>query len=157
MCPDVTYTPCDTSSKGENVNIIMFAQFEEVNILTKTRNDVETCDRSYDNSIIPPLLIKEEIDAIDSVNESDHILISTEMLEYIPDGSQSHLIVNQREACYKIRDCIRQRQSEWKGALKATRSMGKDSHKVFSMFVIFFLQELTPLGESGSEVSHFIP
>ena len=35
--------------------------------------------------------------------------------------------------------------------------MGKVLHKVFSMVVKEILQELTPLGESGSEVSHFIP
>ena len=56
-----------------------------------------------------------------------------------------------------MRDCIKQRQSEWKGALKATQYMGKGLHKVFSTFVKEILQELIPLGESGSEVSHFIP
>ena len=35
--------------------------------------------------------------------------------------------------------------------------MGKGLHKVFSAVVKEILQELTPLGESGSEVSHFIP
>ena len=35
--------------------------------------------------------------------------------------------------------------------------MGKGSHKVFSTAVQEILQELTSLGESGSEVSHFIP
>ena len=35
--------------------------------------------------------------------------------------------------------------------------MGKCLHKVFSMVVKEILQELTPLGESVSEVSHFIP
>ena len=35
--------------------------------------------------------------------------------------------------------------------------MGKGLHKVFSTFVKEILQELTPLGESRSEVSHFIP
>ena len=35
--------------------------------------------------------------------------------------------------------------------------MGKGLHKVFSTAVKGILQELTPLGESGSEVSHFIP
>ena len=41
--------------------------------------------------------------------------------------------------------------------LKATWSVGKGLHKVFSTVVKEILQELTPLGESGSEVSHFIP
>ena len=35
--------------------------------------------------------------------------------------------------------------------------MGKGLHKVFSTNVKEILQELTSLGESGSEVSHFIP
>ena len=35
--------------------------------------------------------------------------------------------------------------------------MGKCLHKVFSTVVKDILQKLTPLGESGSEVSHFIP
>ena len=95
--------------------------------------------------------------AINSGNESNRDIISTEMLEDIHDGSQTHPKVNIRESHYKIRDIIRQRQSEWKGALKATRNMGKVLHKVFKIFVKEIQQELTPLGESGSEVSHFIP
>ena len=54
------------------------------------------------------------MDVMDSGDESDHDLISTEVLEEICDGSQSHLDVNQREAHYKIRDFISQRQLEWK-------------------------------------------
>ena len=41
--------------------------------------------------------------------------------------------------------------------LKATQSMGKGLHKVFSTIVKEIFQELTPLGESSSEVSYFIP
>ena len=93
---------------------------------------------------------------LDSNDDSDHDIISTEMLEDIRDGSQTHPNVNKREACYKIRDHFRQRQSQWKEALKAMRSMGKGLHKVFSTVVKEHLQELTALGESGSEVSHFI-
>ena len=57
---------------------------------------------------------------IDSNENSDYDLISTEMLEDIRDGSQTHPDVNKREARYKICDRVRQRQSEWKGALKDT-------------------------------------
>ena len=32
--PDVTYTPCTTSSREQTVYVIMFAQFEEMNILS---------------------------------------------------------------------------------------------------------------------------
>ena len=35
--------------------------------------------------------------------------------------------------------------------------MGKGLHKVFSPVVKYILEELTALGESGSEVFHFIP
>ena len=34
MHPFVTYTPCDTSSRGKTDNIIMFAQFEEEVLLS---------------------------------------------------------------------------------------------------------------------------
>ena len=52
------------------------------------------------------------MDAINSGGESDHDLISKEMLEDIFDGSQTHLNFNKKEARYKIRDCTRQRKSE---------------------------------------------
>ena len=58
-----------------------------------------------------------------------------ETLEDICDGSQTYLTVNKREARCKIRDRIKQRQSEWKGALKATRNIEKGLHKVFSTIV----------------------
>ena len=41
--------------------------------------------------------------------------------------------------------------------LKATRNTGKGLYKVFKTAAKEILQELTPLGESGSEVSNFIP
>ena len=97
------------------------------------------------------------MDAMDSGDEADCDLISTDMLENICDGSQFHSNINQIEARYKIRDRIRQRQSEWKGALRATREMGKILHKVLKTIVKNISKELTPLGESGLEVSHFIP
>ena len=68
------------------------------------------------------------MDTINSGDESYHDIISTEMLEDICDGSQTHPNVNKGEARYKIRDHIRQRQSECKVALKATRSVVKGLH-----------------------------
>ena len=64
--------------------------------------------------------LSQDTDAINSDDYSYHDLISTEMLEYICDGSQTHPNVNRREARYKIRDRIRQKQLDWKGASKAT-------------------------------------
>ena len=46
---------------------------------------------------------------MDSGDDSDHDIISTEMLEDVCDRSQIHPNVNRREARYKICDCIRQR------------------------------------------------
>ena len=55
----VTYTPCDTSSREQTGDIIIFAQFEEGDILSETRHDAESGDKSDDNPIIPPLLSEE--------------------------------------------------------------------------------------------------
>ena len=49
-----------------------------------------------------------------------------------------------------------QRQLEWKGVIKATQSMGEGLHEVFSVVAKRVSQELTPMGESGSEVSHLV-
>ena len=84
---------------------------------------------------MPPLLSEEEMDAMDSDDESDDDPISTQILEDIHYGSKSHPEVNRIEARYKIRNRIRQTQPERKGELKSTRSMGKGLHKVFSRFV----------------------
>ena len=81
------------------------------------------------------MMSKQDMENINSGDESDHDLISKEMLEDICYGSQTHPNVNKRGARYKIRDRIRQRQPECKGALKSTRSMGKGLHKVFSTVV----------------------
>ena len=81
----VTYTPCATSSRGVNGNIIKFGKFEEGNILTKTRNDAESGDKSDDDSIMTQLLSEEEMGDMDSGDESDHDLIYMEMLENIFD------------------------------------------------------------------------
>ena len=45
---------------------------------------------------MPPILSEEDMYAMDSGDESDHDLISTEMLQDIFDISQSHPNVNQR-------------------------------------------------------------
>ena len=60
------------------------------------------------------MMSEQDMENLDSSDESDHDLISTEMLQYICDGSQTHRNVNKREARYKIRDSISQRQLEWK-------------------------------------------
>ena len=44
MRPEVTYTLYATSFKEQNGDVITFAQFEEGNILTETRNNAEIGD-----------------------------------------------------------------------------------------------------------------
>ena len=86
---------------------------------------------------------------MDSGDESDHDPISTEMLEDIFDGSQYHPNVNRIEARYKTRDRIKQRKLEQKGALKATRNMGKGLHKLFKTDAKEISQDFPSLGETG--------
>ena len=108
---DVTYALCATSPREQTGNIITFKQFEEGDILTKAFNDAESSDGSDNNPIMPTLLSEEEMDAMDSGDESDHDIISTDMLETNYDGSQSHPNINRRESRFKILDYIKQRQS----------------------------------------------
>ena len=77
-------------------------------LLSETREDAESGDESKDDSNIPPLFSKEEMDAMNSGDESDDEPMPTDMLEDICDGSQSHTNVNSREARYKTRDRIKQ-------------------------------------------------
>ena len=116
MRPEVTYTLYATSSKEKTGDVITFAQFEEGNILTENHNDAECGDKSDNESI---MMSEQDMDAMNSGDESDHDIISTEILEDIRDGIQTHPNVNRREARYKIRDRISQKQLECKGALKS--------------------------------------
>ena len=54
------------------------------------------------------MMSEQDMNAMNSGDESDQDIISTEMLEDISDGSQTHPNVNRGEAGYKIRDRIRQ-------------------------------------------------
>ena len=84
---------------------------------------------------------EHDMDAVNSGDESDHELISTEMLEDIRDGRQTHPNMKRIDARYKTRDHIRQIKSEWKGALKATQNMGKGLHKLFLTSVKYISQD----------------
>ena len=150
----MTYTPYATSLREQTGDVITFAQFEEGNKLNETCHNAESGEECDNESI---MMSKQDMENINSGDGSDHDLISTEMLEDIRDGSHTHPNVNRIEARYKICDRVRQRQLEWKRALKFTRSVGKVLQKVFSTVVKEISQELTALGESGSEFSHFIP
>ena len=67
---------------------------------------------------------EQDMENIESNENSDHDIISTEMLEDIRDVSKTHPNVHKREARYEIRDRVRRKELQWKGALKATRNMG---------------------------------
>ena len=86
MRPAVTYTLYATSLKEQTSDVIMFTNFEEGNILTETRNDAESGDKSDNESI---MMIKHDMDSMNSGDGSDHDLISTEMLEDIRDGGKT--------------------------------------------------------------------
>ena len=75
-------------------------------LLSETRNDTEIGKTSDDDSTIAPLISEEEMDALSLGDESDAEPMSTDMLEDIYDGSQSHLRTNRREAGYKINDIL---------------------------------------------------
>ena len=114
ICSSVSCTPCAKSLREQTGDIIMFAQFEEGDLVSETRDNTESSDESDNNSIMPPQISKEEIDAMDSGDESDDKPMSTKMLENIHDGSKSHPSVNRREAHYKIRDRIKQSKTRRK-------------------------------------------
>ena len=67
---------------------------------------MERSDESDDDSIMPPLITKEEMDVMDSSGQYDDELMTTEMLEDICEGSKPRPSINRIETCYKIRDCI---------------------------------------------------
>ena len=153
----VSYILYAPSSRGKTGDIIITVQFKDVDLLYETWNllsephdDPETGNKSDDDSTLPPLINEEEIDVMASGDESDSEPMSTEILEDTRDGSQFHTSINSREARYKIHDCIKQGQVEYKRPLLSMRNMGKGLHKLFKAVVNELLESLPILGESGS-------
>ena len=87
MHPEVTYTPYATSSKEQTGNVITFAQFEEGNLLSETRNNTESGDESDSESIMTS---KKYMENLNKTEKFDDNLISTETLHDIRDGNQTH-------------------------------------------------------------------
>ena len=100
------------------------------------------------------MMSEKDMENIDETEKFDDDLITTDTLHDICDGNQTHPKIDKREARIAIRDHIKQKKSQWKGALRATHKMGKGLHRVFSTIVTDISQELTNFGETGSEVSH---
>ena len=61
----MSYTTYAISSEEQTVDIITFTQFEEGNLLSETFDDAKSGDEFYDDSIMPPLISEEEMDAMD--------------------------------------------------------------------------------------------
>ena len=70
-----------------------------------------------------------------SGDDYDDEPMSTDLLEYIRDVSQSCRSINSREAHYKICYCIKRSQAECKGVLLSTQNMGKVLQKIFKAVV----------------------
>ena len=143
MRPAVTYTPYATSSKEQTGDVITFTHFEEGNLLSETRNDIKSGDKSDSESIM--MSEKDMEISIEKENVDDN-LISTETLYDIRDTNHTHLKIDRREARMAISDRIKEKKSQWKGALRATHKIGKDLHRVFCTIVSDISQELTNFG-----------
>ena len=138
--------------EGKTGNIITLTQFEEEGLLSETHDYADSSEKYDNESIMTPLISKEEMGLMDSCDEYEGELMSTEILEDIIWGSKSHPSVNRREAHYKIQywNKLRQkRQTESKGALLSTQNMVKVLHIVFKANVNEILQVSPILGEFG--------
>ena len=120
------------SLKEKTGNVITFAQFEEGNLITETHNDTESDDESDSESI---MMSEKDMENLNKKEKSDDDLISTETLHDIRDRNQTNPSIDKREARLSICVSIKQKKSQWKGALRATHKMGKGLHRVFSTIV----------------------
>ena len=87
-----------TSSHEQTGGIIIFSQFEEVNLVENKHNAEE--DESITNSIYQSYIY----------DDCNVRFISKNALEDIRDGSQIHPDINARDDSLKIRECIKQTQ-----------------------------------------------
>ena len=71
----------------------MFAQFEEGNLISETRNDTESGDESDSESI---MMSEKDMEYLEETEKFDDGLISTETLHDIRDGNQTDPIINKR-------------------------------------------------------------
>ena len=90
-----------TDFEKQTGNVITFAQFEEGNLISETRNDTESGDE-FDNESI--MTSKKDTENLDETGKL-------------------------------IRDRIKPKETQWKGALRATHKMGKGLHIVFNTIV----------------------
>ena len=72
------------------------------------------------------------MDEMSSSDESAAEPMSTDILEDIRDGSQSSQNINRREACYKIRNQIKQRQGGMERSIIINMKYGKRFTQIIS-------------------------
>ena len=104
MRPEVTYTPYTTSSKEKTGGVNTFTQFEEGDLISETRNDTESDDKSDSESI---MMSKKDMENLEEIEKFNDDLISTETLHDIRDGNQTHPSIDKRKARLEIRDRIK--------------------------------------------------
>ena len=73
-------------------------------LLSESRNGKDISDKYYDNSTLLSSISEAKMDEMLSGNGSHDENMSADILEDILDGSQSHSIINSREARYKRHD-----------------------------------------------------
>ena len=144
----VQYIPYAIYSKEKTVHVITFTQFEDGNLLLESCNRTERGDKPEDNLTFPPLISEAKIYEMSSGDESDAEPMSTDMLEDICDGIQSHMSINRRQARYKMHGHNKEMKAERKGALLSTQNMGKRSHKAFEAVVNDISEPLPIMRES---------
>ena len=71
------------------------------------------------------MMSEQDMETLDEKGEFNDDIISTETLHDIRDVNQTHPNIDKREARLKIRDRIKQKKLQRKGALRATHKMGK--------------------------------
>ena len=123
MQPAFSYILYATSSHEQTGDIITFAHFEDKKLVETKGNEEEY------GSILYSI---EELSTEDDSNDGS---ISTNALEEIWGGSQINPGINARDARLKIRYCIKQMQSEWKGSKLSLESIFKVLNKVFKAVV----------------------
>ena len=93
MSPTVTYTPYVMSSKEQTGDVITFTQFEEGNLLSETRNDTESGDKSDSESI---MISEKDMENLDETEKFDDDLISTETLHDRKHAWRYVIVLNKR-------------------------------------------------------------
>ena len=79
-------------------------------------------------------------------DDYDNGSISKKNLKDIRDGNKIYPELDARDARFKICDCIRKNQNEWKGSELSANITGKCLHKIFKAFINELNNALYTLG-----------